>query len=101
MADAYLATSAALAALLDGGPSGVTPAALQAIEPTLTYVTGSAGEPGEVSVYVEGKEALGIATMSASGTCFWIMNPTKGDQTFGSGMPCTGRAALQATEAAW
>jgi hypothetical protein len=101
MADAHLATAAALAALLDGGPGGVTTAALQGIEPTLTYVTGSAGEPGEVSVYVEGNEALGIATMSASGTCFWIMNPMNGDQMFGSGMPCTGRAALQATEAAW
>jgi hypothetical protein len=100
-ADAHIATSAALVALLDGGPSGVNPAALRDIEPTLTYVRGSAEGPGEASVYVDGEQALGIATMSASGTCFWIMNPTDGDQTFGTGMPCTGRAALQATEPAW
>lgn len=100
-ADAYLATSAALVALLDGGPSGVTPAALRDIEPTLTYVKGPADGPGEASVYMEGEQALGIATMSASGTCFWIMNPTEGDQMFGTGMPCTGRAALQSTEPAW
>ena len=90
-----------LIALLDAGPSGVTLAALGGIEPTLTYLKGPATEPGEASVHVEGKEAVGVATMSESGTCFWTKNPTDGDETYGSGTPCTGRAALQATQATW
>lgn len=98
---AHLATSAALVAMLDGGPSGVTPDALRDLEPTLTYVRGPSGGPEEASVYVDSKETLGIAVMSASRTCFWIRFPADGDQTYGSGMPCTGRAALQATDAEW
>jgi hypothetical protein len=100
-ADAHLATAAALTALLVEGPGGVTPEALSGIEPTLIYVDGPSRQPGEASVYENGNEALGIAVMSGSGTCFWIMHPTEGEQKFGSGMPCTGRAALQASDAPW
>jgi hypothetical protein len=79
----------------------VTPDVLAAIEPSLTFVDGAASKPGEASVYAGRSGALGVAVMSGSGTCFWIMNPGKGEQRYGSGMPCSGRAALQASQADW
>jgi hypothetical protein len=99
--DAHFATAAALAAMFDGGPDAVTPDVLAAIEPSLTFVDGAARKPGEASVYAGRSGALGVAVMSGSGTCFWIMNPAKGEQRYGSGMPCSGRAALLASQADW
>ena len=99
--DASLAAVAALVALLDGGPDAVTPKGLSAIEPSLTYVKGVSKRPGQVSV-ISASNAVGIAVMSQSGTCFWLMySVDDGVQTFDAGSPCTGRAALGAASEAW
>jgi hypothetical protein len=99
--DAYLAATASLVALLDGGPDAVTPTGLNAVDPNLAYVKGASKRPGQVSV-ISASNAVGIAVMSRTGTCFW-MRYSVGDsvQTFGVGRPCTGRAALGATSEAW
>jgi hypothetical protein len=74
---------------------------LSAIEPSLTYVKGVAKRPGQVSV-ISASNAVGIAVMSHSGTCFWLRHSVgDGVQTFGAGSPCTGRAALGAASEAW
>ena len=92
---------AALVALLDGGPDAVTPTGLSAIEPSLTYVKGVSKRSGQVSV-ISASNAVGIAVMSQSGTCFWLKYSVgDGVQTFGAGSPCTGRAALGAASEAW
>jgi hypothetical protein len=99
--DASMAAVAALVALLDGGPDAVTPKGLSAIEPSLTYVKGVSKRPGQVSV-ISASNAVGIAVMSQSGTCFWLRYSVgDGVQTFGAGSPCTGRAALGAASEAW
>jgi len=99
--DASLAAVAALVALLDGGPDAVTPTGLSAIEPSLTYVKGVSKRPGQVSV-ISASNAVGIAVMSRSGTCFWLRYSVgDGVQTFGARSPCTGRAALGAASEAW
>jgi hypothetical protein len=99
--DAHLAAVASLVALLDGGPDAVTPTGLSAIDPSLTYVKGASKGPGQVSV-ISASNAVGIAVMSRSGTCFWLKYSVgDGIQTFGAGDPCTGRAALGAEGEAW
>jgi hypothetical protein len=99
--DASMAAVAALVALLDGGPDAVTPKGLSAIEPSLTLVKGVSKRPGQASV-ISASNAVGIAVMSQSGTCFWLRYSVgDGVQTFGAGSPCTGRAALGAASEAW
>jgi hypothetical protein len=99
--DASLAAVAALVALLDGGPDAITPKGLSAIEPSLTFVKGVSKRPGQVSA-ISASNAVGIAVMSRSGTCFWLRYSVgDGVQTFGAGSPCTGRGALGAASEAW
>lgn len=100
--DASMAAVAALVALLDGGPDAVTPKGLSAIEPSVTYVKGVSKRPGQGFSVISASNAVGIAVMSQSGTCFWLRYSVgDGVQTFGAGSPCTGRAALGAASEAW
>jgi hypothetical protein len=95
------AQASAQIALLGGGPDAVTLAGLRAIDRSLTYVKGASKRPGQVSV-ISASNAVGIAVMSRSGTCFWLKNSVgDGVQTFGVGRPWTGRAALGAKGEAW
>lgn len=99
--DTAVAAVASQIALLGGGPDAVTPAGLRAIDRSLTYVKGASTRPGQVSV-ISASNAVGIAAMSRSGTCFWLKYSVgDGVQTFGVGRPCTGRAALGAEGDAW
>ena len=100
-ANAHLANAAALVALLDGGPPAITPASLASIEPSVKFVTTAARGPGEVNVAVADGE-LGIAAMSETGSCFWLLDALEGGESrYGQGLPCTGRSALNASESAW
>jgi hypothetical protein len=100
-ANAHLANAAALVALLDGGPPAITPASLASIEPGLKFVTTAARRAGEVNIAVADRE-LGIAAMSETGSCFWLVDPLEGGESrYGQGLPCTGRSALNASESAW
>ena len=100
-ANAHLANAAALVALLDGGPPAIRPASLAFIEPSLKFVRTAARHPGEVSVAVSDEE-LGIAAMSETGSCFWLVDALEGAESrYGQGLPCTGRSAFNASESAW
>ncbi len=86
---------------------------LVTVEPTLCYVAGdipsSAQGPtcesgaGDISISVQpnGTTAWAAAEMSYSGTCFWIKDDATTGTTFGSGEPCTGSAALGASDTSW
>jgi hypothetical protein len=90
----------------DSSPSG-----LAAVEPSLCYVgPGAASVAGgavcesgaggaSVSVYASA-DSWASARMSASGTCFWIADDASGVR-YGTGAPCTGAAAAEASEPSW
>ncbi|MGH2680494.1 MAG: type IV pilin protein [Actinomycetota bacterium] len=78
-----------------------TSAELEAIEPSLNYVAGTAASTThtEVSVTVSGtnNEVWSAASLSESGDCFYIEDSAAGPgTTYGSGATCTGDAALAA-----
>lgn len=73
-----------------------TPEALAKIEPSLRYVSGASTGPSVVSV-VATPTGVGLAVMSATGTCFYVHLSEVGVDAYGSGKQCTGSAALSAT----
>jgi type IV pilus assembly protein PilA len=78
------------------------------IEPSLTWVAGgtastTAAPAVSVSVNTAGTQ-VGMARMSASGTCFYIRDDSTAGTTYGSSSSaaCTGNQALtSATNASW
>jgi hypothetical protein len=82
-----------------GSYAALTPDAIEAVEPSLTFTAGASSGDTDVSVAFVDQES-GIATLSSTGTCFW-WHDAAGEQFFGSGTPCTGRAALAAVGASW
>jgi type IV pilus assembly protein PilA len=85
--------------------TGCDDAALNGIEPSLTFQAGPSTAPKEVSDTVySGGDAWSAAALSDSGTCFWIndVSVDPGAGTFyGSGAACTGLAAQAAAAAKW
>jgi type IV pilus assembly protein PilA len=73
---------------------------LTAVEPSLTFVdTGVASTTfKEVSVNATASATWSAATLSKSGTCYWIKDASgqAGKTTYGSGATCTGTAAAAA-----
>ena len=81
---------------------------LGTIEPKLCYVGAatasvahgakcvSGDASASVSVQASG-QSWSAARFSASGTCFWIHDDTSVGTTYGSGLPCTGAAAVGAS----
>lgn len=74
----------------------VTPEALARIEPSFRYVSGASTGPSVVSVAAT-PTGVGLAVMSATGTCFYVHLSDVGVDAYGSGTQCTGSAALSAT----
>ena len=63
-----------------------------------SYVEGTTVSSGPTVVSVQvSAQAWGAAAMSRSGTCFWIRETVAGGTAYGSGDPCTGAAAMSAT----
>jgi cytoskeletal protein RodZ len=79
--------------------ANVTPSALQKAEPSLEYTDGASTGPGVISVKGAANE-WGAAALSSSGTCLWV-HLSSGSVSYGSGMPCTGSAAMSATGSSW
>ncbi len=96
------ALSAALAIRDTRGSFAVaTPDELGVVEPSLAYLPGDRESVSAVSVSVHAEDGLfAAAARSADGTCYWIRDDGV-EQTFGSGTPCTGDAALAASGARW
>jgi type IV pilus assembly protein PilA len=76
---------------------------LPTVEPSLTYVNGTTASTGPTEVSVlAGDQEWSAASLSESGTCFWIYDVATGPGTsFDDGATCTGTAAAGATGSAW
>lgn len=83
------------------GPSYqvASPQALGELDGSVTFTEGPSTGPGVVSVQA-GTTAWAAAEMSGSGTCLWV-KIVDGQQSFGTGTPCTGQAAMGAAEPSW
>ena len=87
--------------------STATSTALQAVEPSLTFLdtTGPSTKAKEVSVDPATTTSWAAAAMSASGTCFYIKDvatTSAGGTFFGSGTTCSGtQANTSATSSSW
>jgi hypothetical protein len=66
---------------------------LRMIEPSVDFTSEPSDEPGLVSVAADGNW-FGVATRSASGTCWWMRVNGSGDLRYGSGEECIAPAAL-------
>ena len=79
--------------------------ALAAVEPSLTFVATGVASTNATTVSVDPVSAntWAAASLSASGTCFYIKDSANGPGTrFGSGTTCTGtQANTSATATSW
>lgn len=66
----------------------------------MIFVDGASTGPAIVSV-TAADTSWAAAVMSASGTCFWVRADATGAVRYGTGLPCTGRAATMAGRTAW
>lgn len=82
---------------------------LGAVEPSLCYV-GAESASLSTDVSCRGLIPVSVSTsadvwaaarMSESGTCFWVRDDPAEGTSYGSGLPCTGSAAVQAGETSW
>ncbi len=86
--------------------AGATTTGLEAIEPSLNYLAAGTASttPTDVSVATaavggNANQQFAAASMSESGTCYWINEVAQGAGAgtfYGSGAACTGTAALAA-----
>jgi hypothetical protein len=75
-------------------------ATLSAYDPSLRFTSGSSSDPGTVAYAVDAG-GFGAGVRSASGTCWWVRIDTASTTTYGSGEPCTGSAAMAASQPSW
>jgi hypothetical protein len=75
-------------------------ATLSAYDPGLRFTSGPSNDPDTVSYAVNGS-GFGAAVRSESGTCWWVHVDAGSVTTYGSGSPCTGSAALAASDQSW
>ena len=80
--------------------SDAGPARLSAPNSRLTFVHGPSTEPEVVSVAAT-TSAWAAAVLSPSGTCYLIRLGDGGRVTYGTGLDCTGAAALGAADPSW
>jgi hypothetical protein len=79
----------------DGSYSGVTPAALAQVEPSLSYVSGASTGPNVVSV-TSSASGMSAAVLSTSGSCFYAMASAGHGTAMGSGKgSCSAGSAAQ------
>ncbi len=82
------------ATLADAGPGE-----LSSLERSLIFTDGPSPAPGIVSI-ASGRAHWSAAVMGASGTCYWLRLGPDG-VTYGTGVPCTGVAAMTAGDDSW
>jgi hypothetical protein len=99
---AEAALAAAVATLArDGSLAQAGTTELAGLGTGLIFVDGPSTTPQVVSLAGAG-HTWAAAVMGASGTCFYAKVTADGVQTFGTGSPCTGDAALEAaTQPSW
>jgi hypothetical protein len=98
---AETALDAAVAALArHGSLAEAGPTELASLGTGLIFVDGPSTTSQVVSLAREG-DTWAAAVMGASGTCFYAKVTVDGVQTFGTGVECTGAAALHAAMPSW
>ena len=75
-------------------------ATLSGFDPGLRLTSGPSADAMTVS-YAAGPNGFGAAVVSDSGTCWWLSLDGDGVTSYGSGTPCTGQAALAASDPSW
>jgi hypothetical protein len=75
-------------------------ATLSGFDPGLHLTSGPSGDAMTVS-YAAGPNGFGAAVESDSGTCWWLSLDGDGVTSYGSGTPCTGQAAMAASDPSW
>ena len=93
-------TAARVAIGANGNLADASPEQLTQIDPGLTYVVGPSAQPQVVSV-ASTRKAWAAAVMSSSGTCFYLRLAAGDSVTYGTGLDCTGTAALAASGPSW
>jgi hypothetical protein len=74
--------------------------ALAGFDPGLRFTSGPSTGPTSISYAVDAVR-FGAAVRSESGTCWWITIDANGLTAYGSGLPCTGGAAMAASSPSW
>jgi hypothetical protein len=75
-------------------------ATLSAYDPGLLFTSGPSNGPMTIS-YATDATGFAAAVRSESGTCWWARVGADNVTTYGSGKPCTGSAAMEASAASW
>ena len=75
-------------------------ATLSGFDPGLHLTSGPSTDVNTVS-YAAEPNGFGAALESASGTCWWLSLDADGVTAYGSGTPCTGQAAMAASDPSW
>ena len=83
----------------DGSFETITSRALRSADSSTDYAATESSDVGTVSV-ASTSMGVGLAVRSPSGTCFYVHVIASG-VTYGTGSPCTGHAALDASAPAW
>ena len=73
---------------------------LSAFDPGLRFTSGPSTGPETVSYAVGGME-FAAAVRSESGACWWVKIDASSRTSYGSGVTCTGSAALAASSPSW
>ena len=84
----------------ENGTFTSNPASLSAFDPELGFTSGPSNDPMTIS-YSAGADGFGAAVLSESGACWWAKIDTNSVTTYGSGAPCTGSAAMAASDPSW
>lgn len=80
--------------------AGITTRNLEMSEPSIRFTTGPSDRSVSLAVGDDG-QTIAFAAKSDH-DCFWIRNSiTAWETTYGSGTPCTGKAALGAAKTSW
>jgi hypothetical protein len=84
-----------------GSYAAATAEELGVVDVTLTFVPGDRASTGPLEVSVHATDdTVAAAALDPDGTCYWIRDGEDGTR-FGTGSPCTGRAALGASAVSW
>jgi hypothetical protein len=73
---------------------------LESYDPGLHMTSGPSKDATTVS-YAAGADRFGAAVLSDSGACWWVSIDAAGVTSYGDGTPCTGQAALAASDPSW
>jgi type IV pilus assembly protein PilA len=84
--------------------TGATAAAMETVEPSLSYVANTVDSANQNEVSVKGAAGVfSAAALSASGTCYWVKDDVAAGTTYGTGTSttCAGDDAAAAAAGSW